>query len=146
MADALSDPHPQGPGHHHSEPHLRDASPDRAGPSPDHFVPHPQEDHPRTAYDVKEARHQLVGWSDDELRQIPLMPVGARLEPGAIYVDLREPARREFAATPDMQVPADGLYVPKSAVDHRVWNRLLGVRTAERIMVNSGPWPVVRGQ
>jgi hypothetical protein len=61
------------------------------------------------------------------------MPVGARLEPGATYVDLREPARREFAATAEMQVPSDGLYVPKSEVDHRAWSRLLGIRTAERI-------------
>ena len=76
---------------------------------------------------------RLVGWSDDELRQIPLLPVGTRLEAGAIYVDLREPARREFTATADMQVPTDGLYVPRSEVDHRAWNRLLGIRTAERI-------------
>jgi hypothetical protein len=32
-----------------------------------------------------------------------------------------------------MQVPADGLYVPKSEVDQRAWSRLLGIRTAERI-------------
>ena len=43
------------------------------------------------------------------------------------------PARREFTATGDMQVPSDGLYVPKSEVDSRTWNRLLGIRTAERI-------------
>jgi hypothetical protein len=61
------------------------------------------------------------------------MPVGARLEQGATYVDLREPARREFTATGDMHVPTDGLYVPKSEVDFRTWNRLLGIRTAERI-------------
>lgn len=87
---------------------------------------------PRTAYDVKEAHRQLVDWNDDELRQIPLLPAGARLEQGATYVDLRDPARREFTATGEMQVPIDGLYVPRSEVDFRTWNRLLGNRTPER--------------
>lgn len=134
MADALYDPRQPGPEFLHSEPQPRDLSPATpCGPGFDRTVPRPHGNHSRTAYDVKEARHQLVGWSDDELGQIPLLPVGARLEPGAIYVDLREPARHEFTATADMQVPADGLYVPKSEVDHRAWNRLLGVRTPEGI-------------
>lgn len=95
--------------------------------------PRPEGNGPRTAFDVKEAHRQLVDWSEDELKQVPLLPTGARLDPGATYVDLREPARREFIATGEMQVPPDGLYVPKSQVDHRTWIRLLGVRTAERI-------------
>src|SRR4051794_1027703 len=115
MADALYDPGQQGPELRHPEPHLHDLSSDApARPGPDRIAPRPPEDFSRTAYDVKEARLQLVGWSDDDLRQIPLMPVGARLEEGATYVDLREPARREFAATGDMRVPPDGLYVPRS--------------------------------
>ena len=95
--------------------------------------PHPVKDHPRTANDEKEAHRQLVDWTEDELKQVPLLPVGARLEAGAIYVDLRDPARREFTATGEMQVPIDGLYVPRSEVDERTWNQLLGVRTPERI-------------
>ncbi len=87
----------------------------------------------RTAHDVEEAHRQLVGWTEDELKQVPLMPIGARLDEGATYVDLRDPARREFAASAEMQVPPDGLYVPRSAVDHRIWVRLLGLRTADRI-------------
>jgi hypothetical protein len=118
----------------HPESQHRDANPGGgAGPGSDPTTPRPEKDDARTACDVKEARLQLVGWTDDELGQIPLMPVGARLEPGAVYVDLREPARREFTATQDMHVPADALYVPKSEVDYRMWSRLLGVRTAERI-------------
>jgi hypothetical protein len=134
MADALHDPKQPGPEFLHPEPHHQHLSPATpSGPGFDCNVPPPHGHHSRSAYDVKEARHQLVGWSDDELRQIPLLPVGTRLEAGAIYVDLREPARREFTATADMQVPTDGLYVPRSEVDHRAWNRLLGIRTAERI-------------
>jgi hypothetical protein len=94
---------------------------------------HSEEEHPRTAYDVEEAHRQLVDWTEDELKQVPLLPVRARLDQGATYVDLRDPARREFTATGEMQVPPDGLYIPKSGVDHRTWVRLLGLRTAERI-------------
>jgi hypothetical protein len=90
-------------------------------------------DDSRTAYDDKEARRQLVDWTDDKLEQVPLLPVATPLEPGAIYVDLRDPARREFTATDGMNVPVEGLYVARSEVDDRTWKRLLGVRTPERI-------------
>src|SRR5262245_37719862 len=134
MADALFDPRQRDPEFQHPEPYPNELSSDvPVGPAFDCIVPRPRRDDSRTAYDVKEARLQLVGWTDDELKQIPLMPVGTRLDPGAVYVDLREPARREFTATGDMLVPTDGLYVPRSEVDYRAWNRLLGIRTAERI-------------
>jgi hypothetical protein len=134
MADKLFDHKTQGPEHKHPEPYQHDLNQEAAaGQNFDRIGPHPEKDNPRTAYDVKEAHRQLVDWTDDELKQIPLMPAGARLEQGATYVDLRDPARREFTATGDMQVPSDGLYVPKSDVDFRTWNRLLGIRTAERI-------------
>ena len=48
-------------------------------------------------------------------------------------VELRDPARREVIATDGMNVPVDGLYVARSEVDDRTWNRLLGVGTPERI-------------
>jgi hypothetical protein len=111
-----------------------DEHPDvEAGPGGDRSGSHPQTEHPRTAQDVEEAHRQLIGWTEDELGQVPLLPVGVRLDAGATYVDLRDPARREFTATGEMQVPPDGLYVPRSGVDHRTWVRLLGVRTAEWI-------------
>jgi hypothetical protein len=134
MVDKLLEDQAQGAEHRHIEPSQHDMNPDAAaGQNCDRIGPHPEKDNPRTAYDVKEAHRQLVDWTDEELKQIPLMPAGARLEQGATYVDLREPARREFTATGDMVVPSDGLYVPKSEVDFRTWNRLLGIRTAERI-------------
>src|SRR5262245_10284226 len=128
MADKFFNDEPQGP-----EPYHHERNPEAAGPNVARIGPHPEKHHSLTAYDVKEAHRQLVDWTDEELKQVPLMPVGARLEPGATYVDLREPARREFTATGDMHVPSDGLYVPKSEVDFRTWNRLLGIRTAARI-------------
>jgi hypothetical protein len=134
MVNKLFDPKTQSPEHKHSETYQRSMNPDAAaGQHFDRNCPHPEKDDPLTAYDVKEAHRQLVDWTDEELKQVPLMPVGARLELGATYVDLRDPARREFTATGDMHVPADGLYVPKCEVDFRTWNRLLGIRTAERM-------------
>lgn len=100
--------------------------------------PHLCADDPRTANDEKEAHRQLVDWTEDELKQVPLLPVGAPLEPGATYVDLRDPARRAFAATGEMHVPSDGLYVPRSEVDERTWHRLLGVRAPVWIGQSSG--------
>ena len=125
MADKAFDSGRQNPEYEHADV--------EAGPNVDRSDIHPEKEHPRTASDVEEAHRQLIGWTEDELKQVPLLPVGARLDQGATYVDLRDPARREFTATGDMQVPPDGLYVPKSEVDHRTWVRLLGVRTAERI-------------
>ncbi len=135
MADNLFDPTLQGPEHNnHPESDQHDLNPAAAaGQNIARTGPDPEKHNPRTAYDVKEAHRQLVDWTDDDLKQVPLLPAGTRLEQGATYVDLREPARREFTATGDMQVPSDGLYVPKSEVDFRTWNRLLGIRTAERI-------------
>lgn len=88
---------------------------------------------PRTAAHIHEARLQLVDWNDDDLGLVSLLPIGARLDEGALYVDLRDPARREFTGTAEMRVPPDGLYVPKAAVEPRIWARILGVRTAERL-------------
>ncbi len=140
MVDKLLDPKREGPEHRHPEPHQQDLNPDAAaGRDLDSTSPHSKREKPRTAYDEKEAHRQLVDWTDDDLKQVPLLPAGARLEQGATYVDLRDPARREFTATGDMQVPIDGLYVPRSEVDFRTWNRLLGNRTPERPTVVGTP-------
>lgn len=87
----------------------------------------------RTAAHIKEARLQLVDWTEDDLGLVRLLPIGAHLADGALYVDLRDPARREFVGIAEMQVPPDGLYVPKAAVEPRIWARILDVRTAERL-------------
>jgi len=133
MVDKIYDPKTQGPEHKHPEPYEHDLNPEAdAGQNYDLIGPHPEKDNPRTAFDDKEAHRQLVGWSDDDLKQIPLLPAGSRLEQGATYLDLCDPARREFTATGDMRVRPDGLYVPKTEVHYHLWNRLLGIRSPER--------------
>jgi len=97
-----------------------------AGVGPDY------EDTARTAYDVKAAHRNLQGLADDELKSISVLPHGARLRQGAIYIDLRDPDCRELKATGEMTAGADNLYVPKDEVDYQLWNRLIGVQTPER--------------
>ena len=87
----------------------------------------------RSAYDLKEAHRMLEGITDDGLKQIPVLSEGMKLEQGATYIDLRDPARREFTATADMVAGRDNWYVPKHDVDYELWNRLIGIGNQERL-------------
>jgi len=93
--------------------------------------PHPEKDNPRTAFDVKEAHRLLDGYTDDLLKQIPILPAGSRLEQDATYIDLGGD-RREFKATSGMRAEPGSLLVPKSEVDYQLWNRLRGVTDPAR--------------
>jgi len=79
----------------------------------------------RTAADDKQLSRQLKNFSDDELRQIPLVPAGAGLEQRAVYVDLRNPDRGPMTAAGDEVARAENLYAPKAEVPYEIWNRLL---------------------
>jgi len=84
----------------------------------------------RTAYDIKPAHKKLNHFTDDELRQIPILPEGTRLEQGATYIDLRAPEPREFKATGNMTAGPDNWYVPKKDVPYQLWNQLLRLPVA----------------
>jgi hypothetical protein len=86
-----------------------------------------------TAYDVKAVHRQLSDFSDADLKKIPVVPTGARLQQGATYVDLNDPQRSEFTATGDMAASEGHVYVPKSETPYPVWNRLIGVENPERL-------------
>lgn len=134
MIDKLHDPNFESLEHEHLglDQRNKDADSD-ADSSCNQARPQRESSRSRTACDDKEAQRQLPGWSDEDLKQIPLLPTGIPLEQGPTYVDLRDPARREFTATGEMRVPDNGLYVPRSEVPDQLWNRLLGVRTLERM-------------
>lgn len=87
----------------------------------------------RTAYDVKGAHHAFHTFSDDDLKQIPILPPGARLEQGATYIDLKAARPSEFSALGGMTAGEDTWYVPKSNVPYTLWNRLIGVDNPERL-------------
>src|SRR5687768_5607345 len=56
-----------------------------------------------TAYDLKDVHDMLSEFRDDELKGIPVLPTGSRLEQGATYIDLGDPRRSEFTARGDME-------------------------------------------
>ncbi|MGH2371368.1 MAG: hypothetical protein ACRDI2_24605, partial [Chloroflexota bacterium] len=87
----------------------------------------------RTAHDLKDLHRRFSGLADDDLKQVPVLAPGTRLEQGATYFDLNDAGRGEFTATGDMQAGPDNYYVPKSEVDYQLWNRLIGVDNPERI-------------
>jgi hypothetical protein len=86
----------------------------------------------RTVHDIRELHARFSDWSDADLKQIPVLPPGARLEQDATYVDLAAPRPIEFTATADMEAGSDQRYVPKSEVPYQLWNRLLGVTNPAR--------------
>lgn len=121
------------PGEQHPEEWRRDLNPDaKAGQNNELTDTRALSDMP-TAYEVKGVHRQFHGFSDDELKRIPILRPGTRLEQGAVYVDLQDEMLREFKATGDMETGPNDWYVPKSEVDYQLWNRLIGVTNPERL-------------
>jgi hypothetical protein len=86
----------------------------------------------RTVHDFKELHARFSEWSDSDLKQIPIVPEGSRLEQNATYIDLMATTPHEFTATGGMEAAGGHRYVPKSEVPYELWNRLLGVRNVIR--------------
>jgi len=80
----------------------------------------------RTARDVKHLHARFNDWLDSDLDEIPIVPTGARLEQGAVYMDLAADPPAEFTATGGMAAREGQCVVPKSDVPYQIWNRLLG--------------------
>ena len=85
-----------------------------------------------TAYDIEELHDRLNDFTEDELKQIPILKPGTRLQQGATYIHLNDPQRQEFTGMGDMSVEENNLIVPKSRVGYQLWNRLLGIENTER--------------
>jgi hypothetical protein len=85
-----------------------------------------------TLYDLKHLHRRYSGLADDDLKQVPVLERGMRLQQGATYFDLNDVDRGEFTATGDMAAGPENAYVPKSEVDYDLWNRLIGVREPAR--------------
>ena len=79
-----------------------------------------------TAYDAKQLHRALDDFTDDELKQIPILPVGERLQQGATYIDLAENRPSEFKSTGGAEARAGHFLVPKDRVPYEIWNRLVG--------------------
>jgi hypothetical protein len=89
----------------------------------------------QTANDVGDLNRRLRdhGFTDDELKQVPVIPAGERLEAGATYFDLARPERGEFTTRGDENVGRDQVIVPKSGTPYTIWNNLVeALATSER--------------
>jgi hypothetical protein len=110
------------PGSQHPEEYRRDLNPD-ALEGENRPEPLPT----RPAAEIKAVAQAHPELSDDELRQIPVVVAGARLEQGATYLDLKRHRPIEFTAAGAMAADSEHWYVPKSQVHYELWNRLTGV-------------------
>lgn len=87
----------------------------------------------QTAHDLKDVHQTWSGLSDADLKQIPVLAEGTRLEQGATYLDLNDPQRGEIRALGTMEAGPNNRYVAKKAVDYQLWNALIGVDNPERL-------------
>ena len=85
-----------------------------------------------TAFHLRKRGHDLQGLDDGDLKQVPVLPEGTRLQQGATYVDLTRPTLKEFTATAGMAAGRGHAYVPKDRVPYEVWNRLIGEAKEEK--------------
>ena len=79
-----------------------------------------------TAFHLRKRGHDLRGLDDNDLKQVPVLAEGTRLQQGATYVDLTRAEPREFTATANMTAERGHAYAPKDQVPYEVWNRLIG--------------------
>jgi len=91
------------------------------------------------ASDIKELYGKLADLTDDELRNIVIVPLGERLEQGAKYIDLLHLEQGEFVAVADMVADEDHYYVPKKHTDYVLWNRLRQVSNPARLDESEAP-------
>lgn len=96
---------------------------------------HPEKGSPKTAHDLKNLNRQLNDLDNSDLKNIPVMPEGSRLEQGATYIDLRGDCT-EFTAMGNESAGPKNAYVPKSEVDYQLWNHLIGVQNPDRLNEN----------
>ncbi len=100
--------------------------------NPDQFH-QPTDANMDTALQHKDVHQRMQRLSDDELRRIPVLKPGTRLQQGAVYMDLLAEKCAEFKAMGGETADKDHLYVPKNETDYVLWNRLLGIDNPARL-------------
>jgi hypothetical protein len=86
-----------------------------------------------SADEIKGMHTILADLTDDELKNITILPAGTRLEQGAKYIDLRNLEQGEFVARSNMVADVGNAFVPKKETDYLLWNRLNQVATPARL-------------
>lgn len=80
----------------------------------------------RTAHEAKDVHDRLSHLNDEDLKRIPIVEAGTRLQQGATYLDLASDDPGEFTATAELQAGESQRLVAKDQVDHELWNVLAG--------------------
>ncbi|HEU5379779.1 MAG TPA: hypothetical protein VFV38_30515 [Ktedonobacteraceae bacterium] len=86
-----------------------------------------------SAYSIKELHSRLADLTDDELKNITILPTGTRMEEGAQYIDLNHLERGAFVADANMLAWPEHYYVAKKETDYVLWNRLNQVGNPARL-------------
>jgi hypothetical protein len=102
----------------------RDLNPDRMAGQNIGGIAEEHERMTHTAYDVKSVHRTLQRFSDDELKQIPILEPGTRLRQGATYLDLER--GDSMTATGEMAAKPNQKLLPKDGVHFETWNKLVG--------------------
>ena len=79
-----------------------------------------------SAYEFKELHGKFPQLDNADLKNIPILPGGTRLDQGATYLDLMNPDKGEYSAVGNETVGEKDYIVPKSEVGYPLWNRLTG--------------------
>ena len=79
-----------------------------------------------TAFHLRKRGGELRGLDDNDLKQVPVLAEGTRLQQGATYVNLADDEPQEFTATGNVTAEAGDAYAAKDRVPYEVWNRLIG--------------------
>jgi hypothetical protein len=79
-----------------------------------------------TAFHLRKRGMDLGPLDDNDLKQVPILESGARLQQGATYIDLTDPVPTEFKASGDLIAAPNRAYAPKDKVPYEIWNRLTG--------------------
>lgn len=129
----MASPKPGRQDEQQSDQWQKDLNPDPVA-GQNHGVETNQEDrYSLTAYEIKELHSQLESFTSEELKQIPILKPGTRLQQGATYIDVNDPQRQEYTGMGNMSVEENNFIVPKSEIGYELWNRLIGVENPERI-------------
>ena len=78
------------------------------------------------ASELKDLRNALPNIPDADLKNIPIIAEGVRLEQGKKYIDLNKLDEGEFTGMAYHEAKAGSRLVAKDAVDYDTWNRLRG--------------------
>jgi hypothetical protein len=91
----------------------------------------------RTAAEIKALVERLSDFNQDELMTIPIVPEGAHLKQGAVYLDLRDPTPVPITASAGIVAAPGHYYTAKAEVPYQTWNRLVETLGPARVRSDS---------